>query len=637
MAFITPLSLLFALLALPILVLYMLKLRRREIEVPSIFLWQMVMRDREANAPWQRLRRNLLLYLQLLLLALLVLAMARPFIKTPTLTANTLVVLLDASASMQATDGGNLPTRFEAARATIQRLIDDLPTHSTMTLILVGQQPQVLAAATNDKGVLHHALQAAQVENGSADWTAALALAAGAVRVGNQDDAAILIVSDGGLPDANLPALPTQAMYLPTGNAADNLALSALATRHTPAGPQLFASVANYGNLSQTALLSIYLNDKIFTTRQMEIPAGEVSNLVLSNLPPTPAIYTARLSLPVGSQASALDHLPLDDVAWTIYHPPFSARALIISPGNIFLEQALAAQPDLQPYRLRPEATVPTEGFDLYVYDGLLSETLPDADLLLINPLSNPLFTVGEVFTNTTVLCLDADNPLLRGVKWDQVHIQRARHIQPPAWAQVLIEAEGGPLVFVGENSGRRIAVLAFDLHDSDLPLQVAYPILITNLINYLAPAQPFSAPDGLRPGETLTLRSSSGATAIGIIAPDDTRYTVPTTSGSVVFADTHQLGVYTVVSDQKILGYFAVNLFQPEESRIRPATTIQLGHSPLAPPPQQEKGQWEIWPWLIAVAIIVLLVEWWLYHRGSTLPVSRDWRDIFLRRKMTV
>src|SRR5512137_1990101 len=173
MSFLTPLAFGLAALALPILVLYMLKLRRREVEISSTLLWQRLLRDREANAPWQKLKRNLLLFLQLLLLAALVFALARPFIKVPVVASGTEVVLLDASASMGATDVA--PSRFEAARAAARRLIDGLGADGRMTLILVGHQPEVLASATADKDTLRTALSGAHVSQGAANWEAALA------------------------------------------------------------------------------------------------------------------------------------------------------------------------------------------------------------------------------------------------------------------------------------------------------------------------------------------------------------------------------------------------------------------------------------------------------------------------------
>ena len=75
MTFLAPQALALGTLAVPIVLLYMLRLRRRDIPVSSTLLWEEILRDREANAPWQRLRRNWLLLLQLLILAALVAAL----------------------------------------------------------------------------------------------------------------------------------------------------------------------------------------------------------------------------------------------------------------------------------------------------------------------------------------------------------------------------------------------------------------------------------------------------------------------------------------------------------------------------------------------------------------------------------
>src|SRR5260370_34853185 len=103
MSFLAPAALALSALAIPIILLYMLRLRRRDIPVSSTMLWQQLLRDREANAPWQRLKRNLLMLLQLLILAALVIALARPFIAVPTVTSGRTVLLIDASASLNPT------------------------------------------------------------------------------------------------------------------------------------------------------------------------------------------------------------------------------------------------------------------------------------------------------------------------------------------------------------------------------------------------------------------------------------------------------------------------------------------------------------------------------------------------------
>ena len=215
------------------------------------------------------------------------------------------------------------------------------------------------------------------------------------------------------------------------------------------------------------------------------------------------------------------------------------------------------------------------------------------------------------------------DDPLTRYLDWSQVSVLQARHVEVPDWARVLVDSEGGPLVFAGETGGRRVAVLTFRLQDSDLPLQLAFPVLMSNLMAYLAPAQAFSAPDGLLPGETLLIRPAGGDAAIAIDDPTGQRFQAAATEAGVLFANTDRLGLYTVVSTQRVVGQFAVNLFNPGESTIAPAAQLTIGQSAVTATPANETGQLELWPWLAAIALLILLIEWYVYHRG-TLPPQR-------------
>ncbi|MFI5293148.1 MAG: BatA domain-containing protein, partial [Candidatus Limnocylindrales bacterium] len=115
MPFITPLALAGLVFIPVVLAMYMLKLRRDRAVVPSTLLWSRLLTDVEANAPWQRLRRSPLLLLQLLLVIALVLLAARPFLERPAGLARDIVLVMDTSASMGATDVA--PDRLAAARA----------------------------------------------------------------------------------------------------------------------------------------------------------------------------------------------------------------------------------------------------------------------------------------------------------------------------------------------------------------------------------------------------------------------------------------------------------------------------------------------------------------------------------------
>ncbi len=622
--FLAPLAFLLALLALPIIVLYMLKMRRRTQEVSSVLLWRRLLRDREANAPWQRLRRNLLLILQLLLLAALVFALARPFLDVPAVARGAVIVLLDASASMSATDVA--PTRFAAAQAQVRELAQGLSADGLLTVILVGRQPEVLSSATRDTAVVVAAVDVAKPQEGPVDWEAAFALAAGAARGSAAADTTIVILSDGGLPEG-LAALPGQVRYVPIGSTeaagAENLGIDSFSLRATATGPQLFVRVTNFGTQPQRAIVTVTSGGDLIVSEAIDVAPDRSASVSLEDLPDVPAAYEARLTA-ADTEGGAPDAFALDDTAWAVYQPAAAGRTLVLTPGNLFLEQMLASLPGVQAFRAAPGAPLPTDPFDLYVSDSI-SETVEPAgaELLIVNPISTTLFSVGGTFTNTQLTRVAADDPLTRYLDWSQVSVLQARHVEVPDWARVLVDSEGGPLVFAGETGGRRVAVLTFRLQDSDLPLQLAFPVLMSNLMAYLAPAQAFSAPDGLLPGETLLIRPAGGDAAIAIDDPTGERFQAPATEAGVLFANTDRLGLYTVVSTQRTVGQFAVNLFDPGESTIAPAAQLTIGQSAVTATPANETGQLELWPWLAAIALLILLIEWYVYHRG-TLPPQR-------------
>jgi hypothetical protein len=625
MNFLTPTFLALAALAGPIILLYMLKLRRREVPVSSVLLWRQLLRDREANSPWQRLRRNLLLLLQLLILAMLVVALARPFIEVPSVASGSVALLLDASASMHAIDapGG---TRFEAAQAAALRVVSELAAEESMTVISVGESPRVLSPLTDDKAALRAAINGATPGQSSADWEAAFALAAAGGQ--GSEDFSMVVISDGGLPD-DLPSLAGDIRFVPVGRSSDNLAVSALAARPTLEGMQLFAAITNYGERDAEVIFDLEVDGELFSAEEVTVPAGETADLTIVDLPPDARAIRAGLTLPADSQAS--DDLPLDDYAWTVYAPRSTVRTLLMTEGNLFLEQMLIALPSVEAFRAPDDGSLPEAPFDLYVFDGMLPDELPDeGNLLIINPtISNELFTVGGTFEETQITRVADTDPLLAFVDVVDLSVFDAERVEVPPWAETLIEAEGGALLFAGEQGNRRVAVLTFDLHHSDLPLQVAFPVLMSNLMAWYAPAQAFDAGDGLSPGQTLSVRPVAETTTITVEKPDGVRQRFEATSSPLVYADTDVLGLYQVTLEGENTaqggGFFAVNLFAPEESRIESVDTITLGEAEIGAVVEEEAvGQREFWPWLALVGLLVLMIEWYVYHRGTMLPTAR-------------
>jgi Ca-activated chloride channel homolog len=614
-----PAALLLAALALPIILFYMLRLRRQEITISSSMLWRQVTQDRQANAPWQKLRRNLLLYLQLLALALLAVALARPFVESGGLPAGAVVVIIDGSASMQAQDGadsGGPITRFARAQDEAARLVDGLAPGARMTVILAGATPRAVVSAGQDKAALRAAIAALRPGAGLGDLSGAVTLAAATAPA---PGATLVVISDGAIGDGRLPAVSAAVRYIGVGHSAENSAITALALRDAPQGPQLFVGLANTGPAPAGGLLTVEVDGRAWDSRRVDLAAGADDDLTLPDLPIDTRLVTVTLKI--------ADPLPLDNTAWAARTAGGAVRTLVVSDSAGFIEKAINLLPQARLSRVAPADYRPDAPADLTVFDGALPATLPPGPLLLINPPDSPLLPISGTVAYPVVGPADATDPLLRYVDLSGLHLAEARHALAPAWARVLLRSTAGdPLILAGEPGGRRVVALTFDLHRSDLPLQVAFPILMANVVGWLAPGSAVEAPPRLLPGAPLAIHPVPEADTVLIDAPADgqqaaRRFTIPA-GAAVSFAETAAPGLYRVrqTAQGRPVGadeWFAINLLDRAESDIAPRPTIDLQGQPVARA-QSVSGRREVGPLLLALAMLLLLLEWRLYHQGA-------------------
>jgi hypothetical protein len=636
-SFISPLAFLGLLLAIPILLMYMLRLRRREQMVSSTFLWQQVLQDQEANTPWQRLRRNLLLILQLLILAALILALARPFALVPAISAARVVIVLDASVSMAARDGVNGGSRFADAQVAAIDLIDSLSSDSEVSILLAAQTPEILAPYTSDRSVANAAVRSAQPSAGEADWLAALTLASAGAN--GEADFTLVMITDGGLThigSLNESAIPARVRVIPVGTAADNIALTALATRALPGGqPQLFAQITNTGVSDAEVILSLRADDNPvpLVSQRYSVPAG--SSLPITSTAPLPddvQVLSASITTTVNSVSA--DLLNEDNTAYAVIREAQPRTILVVTDDNLFLEQVLATLPGVRAFKAPPGRPLPAQPFDLTIFDRTLPTTLPTGDVMFIAPPGSVsgMFGVGgdEIGAVGRLVGAEGDERLTF-VDLQTVSVLKYRPLADVGWADALVTAGGVPLVVAGERDGRRVSIFAFALADSDLPLQIAFPVLMSNLLEWFTP-QGILEDTALSIGQPEIIRPPLDAESVRVTAPNGRVRELAVESGEILYADTSQIGVYrvdimrggAVVQTES----FAVNLFSLSESDITPRPA-SLNGQPLTVNTTDEQGQWEFWPILALIALFILLLEWNIYHRRQTVrpvaaPVSR-------------
>ena len=375
---------------------YLLKPSRPSRRVSSTLLWMAAYHELQARKPWRRVPPSLLLLLQILALAAIVAALARPYVLSAEATGPDGIVLLDVSASMQATDIA--PSRFEAARARVAELIDALEPDQTLALVSLGAEPRLVAPRTSDRDLLHRALSSLQPSTQAANLPAALSLAASLAD--GRPETLVFVVGDGAIDRSQIPAdLPFTLRSITVGGAADNLAIAAFGTRDLNGRLAALGRVTNYGSQRRTATLDLRVDGTRFDARFLAIEPGASADAQWDDLPQSARVLEARL---VESDA-----LALDNTAWAVVGGDRATRILLVSEANIFLERALALRPNVQLTRVDPAAYAPEEvraqPFDLIVFDSFLPAVLPDSgSLFLIHPPpgSTLVRTRGEVLVS---------------------------------------------------------------------------------------------------------------------------------------------------------------------------------------------------------------------------------------------
>jgi hypothetical protein len=265
---------------------------------------------------------------------------------------------------------------------------------------------------------------------------------------------------------------------------------------------------------------------------------------------------------------------------------------------------------------------VEADRFDIIVFDSYLPPLLPRGNLLVVNPPDRgPYHTTGSV-SRPKVTSWDREDPILSFVDLRDLNITRAAKLDMPRWGKALITAgDGTPLMVAGQDGDRHVAILPFDLQQSNLWTMSAFPILMSNIVNYLSPPGVVQTP-GIQTGSPESLAPLPQVQSVRVTSPLDQVSEFRTGQGPISYAATDTPGLYRV---QQIVqqgqqtvddDLFAANLANPDESDLRPRLTGLNNPGPV------EAGvavlQKEFWGLLAALILPLLLFEWFWFHRRT-------------------
>jgi hypothetical protein len=642
-----------------VVLLYFLKLKRQPLEVPSTYLWHRTIEDLHVNSFWQKLRQNLLLFLQLLLLLLAILACLRPSWQGTALTADRYIFLVDTSASMSATD--EQPSRLEAAKEELISLVDQQLRPNTAVMVVSFSDRAIIEQPfTNNRNLLKRKIRAIQPTQRPSQLDEALRVAAGLAnpgRIGTESrdepaaeamPATLMIYSDGRYrvaPDFAMGNL--QPRYVPIGKQdAENVGIVAFSSGSSPDRPdqmQLFGRVQNFANRPVTVTANLVLynpNRNLLDAAQIELPADVPDDEQVS----TRGVEFTIDSFQEGELRLELDHQDaflLDNVAYVAVNPKRRAKVLVVSQRNDALETVLGtafAQRLADVQRVGPEFLETPEyrdqaaagEFDVIVFDECQPPVMPQCNTYFIGaPPTDERWQTQEQQSLPQIIDADRAHPLMRFVELgDLKWIVKATPLNVPTGGTTLIDSHLGPLLAIAPREGFEDLVQAFAIvttedgervANTDWPIRVSFPVFIGNMLGYLGGTLVEANQEFTRPGQSIAIRTERPWPELMVRTPTGQRLPVGRgPDNAFLFGQTESMGVYEVQEPEggETIQRFAVNLFDDVESNIAAKPAVETQYEEIEGQRMAETKRYEGWKYLLMAALAVLLIEWYIYNQ---------------------
>lgn len=590
LSFLSPLA--FQLLyALPLLIVpYLLRKQETEMVVPALFLYQgLPTESRRRLWGWPRL--SPLILLQLLLLLLLIAAAARPFLHRQ---GGKVALVLDTSASMQARAPESSGSLFDLAKQQALQALETIPATESVNLFTNAPLPAAAATTPGDRAQLRAVLPSVTVTD-APDPSDEVLSAFFSQLLGEQGFQQVFFFTDRPLA---APASTNALTVVTLGGPQSNLAISSFRLERSPFLPnEIGATVTVTGaDTSGPWMLSVEDAETSNRLASRSFTKAEASGLSFARLPVATA-YRARLEV--------IDGLALDNEAYAVLPPLSEVSVLLVSPSPE-VARSLNAIPNLRLERIAPQEYTAAHAarFAFVLFHLTAPDAFPPTNAaFFLPPEGNRLFPLGKSTQRVHVTEWIAAHPLTSYLAFPLFSPTYAQSLRPTGWGQAVIKSTVGPLVLAGEVEGKRYVATGFDalpyLGKRNLPVS----IFTLNLLGWLADRA--GQPPSVLTGSSFTLAGDAASVRFA----DES--VLPATGSRVTFL---RQGLYNV-TEYGVERRIAANLSNAQESHL--ATPLQL--TPLADPTPiapETTGQ-PVWPWLLAGALVLLVLDRWLAVRA--------------------
>ena len=654
---------------------YIIKMRRRRFEVPFSQLWKRVLEQKDANALWKQLKRLISLVFILAILALIMVAALDPTLGAIDRKARSVVILLDASASMKAMDGDDKgsESRMDAAKARAKHLVDGMGGGDVAMVVRVDGQATPMSRFTSDAPMLAKIIDGIAASDTHADLPRALGAAADALR--DRPNPLIVLVSDGAFPEQqlgqvtwtpqaagpkNLAAVDLSNIdvrYLPVGKRSDNVGIIAFNVRRyiaNKAAYEVFIELQNFGQEPAHRQLTLYNGQTAVDTRRVDLAPGQHVRQIYPKIPGGEDNRLRAALHPVDGPGGS-DPFALDDTAYALLPARKKQKVLMVTQDNLFLEGALLVYDNIESFKVSPAeyAAKPAwaDGMDVVIFDDYTPDALPPppASLLFFHPTgpNSPIAVRPGDVVNPHITEIDEGHPVMRWISMADVYMDKSEAFAPDSkkGESTLAYSVTDSIIAAKRDGKRKILAVGFSLPSegrdaaTDLPMRVAFPMMLVNALDWFAGDQAdllTTYPTGQR--ERVPLDGVVGATEADVTGPDGTVTKTPVIDGLATFYGMH-VGYYDLAAkapgmeggglgptsgeDGKAIAgiTLAANLASPGESDIAPSATLTLGGKQLqAPEAFSITHSQKLWIYLVLLATALIVTEWVTYHRRITV-----------------
>ncbi len=616
-SFVNPLGAVLFLAAIPLVILYFLKLRRPRVEIPSLVLWQSVVNDQRVNSPFQKFRRNLLLLLQLLILTLLVLALTQPFIGSAAGTAEFTPILIDCSASMSAIDPATGETRLSLILDQVRERINNLRSDQQFALFTFASTGRRLTEFTNDRRVLLQALESIEATDLPAQLDDVLRMAAAYTT--SFPIREVILLTDGNLPESVEFELPFSLQVKRLQVQGANLGITEMtARRDGKDGWELFIRITGASEELQTAELQLYQNGEQIFTERISAAAGDGERLVFPIETDTLALVEARL-IPAGE-----DVLETDNRCWLTL--PATRSLQVLTLGQLTTWQRAVNVLDGVEQEVVIGGVPDQTEYDLIISDGEIPEGINAPVTLFVDVIPEDLSGLIEKREDVcTVTDWNRTAPLLQHVSLGDVQIG-----EQPAWGpeiglreleergyEVLAEGNAGPLLLQKREGLKTTWWFTFHTDRSTLPYRVGFPILAANAVNsslkQAALSEVSAAPTGVLPA----LQLDAGQD-YQVEAPDGSLTAVRSgMTGLLTGIGASEVGQYRVRDGNDVVSIVGTGLLSLSETSLSAVDELRFAEVQVDTDATiRLETDRPLWWGLALGAFVVMLVEWWYFQR---------------------